>query len=95
MSPFGQGFQSMSPAIGDLTHHLASHELRHGGNPILTWCISNAVAVSDPAGNLKLDKTKSFNRIDPVISLVMATRELCVDKEHSGISGGDDGIIFV
>lgn len=95
LSPFGQGFRDMSPAIDDLTHYLAEHEIRHGMNKVLTWAVSNAVAVRDPAGNTKLDKEKSFNRIDPVIAMVMAVRELCVDKDHSGISGSGDGVIFV
>jgi len=53
------------------------------------------VATTDPAGNIKLDKQKSFSRIDPAIALTMAVRALRVDREQEGITGSDDGIIFV
>jgi phage terminase large subunit-like protein len=47
-------------------------KLRHGANPILTWCASNAVIVVDDAGNRKLSKKRSTGRIDGMTALVMA-----------------------
>lgn len=46
--------------------------LRHDGNPVLTWNAGNAVVVSDPANNRKLDKAKSIGRIDGIVAGVMA-----------------------
>lgn len=70
--PFGQGFRDMGPAVDALEKSVLERRLQHGGNPILTWCISNAQAVSDPAGNRKLDKSKSRFRIDGAVALAMA-----------------------
>ena len=95
LKPHGQGYKEMSPAIDDLTHAIAERQLCHDNNPVMTWCISNAVAVSDPAGNQKLDKEKSFNRIDPVIALVMSVHCLMVEQQSVGIMGSDEGIIFL
>ena len=47
-------------------------KLRHGGDPLLRWCASNAAAKIDPAGNIKLDKERSAHRIDPIQALAMA-----------------------
>jgi phage terminase large subunit-like protein len=47
-------------------------EVRHGGNPVLTMCAANAIAVRDPAGNRKLDKAKSTGRIDGMVAAAMA-----------------------
>ena len=44
----------------------------HDGNPVLKWAASNAVAIEDPAGNIKLDKSKAKFRIDPIIALVVS-----------------------
>jgi len=33
---------------------------------------ANAIAVRDPSGNRKLDKSKSTLRIDPIVASVMA-----------------------
>lgn len=70
---FGQGFQSMSPALLGLEAMLLKGELRHGGHPVLETCAKNAVVKADPAGNRKLDKSKSHGRIDGMVALAMAT----------------------
>jgi phage terminase large subunit-like protein len=68
----GQGFRDMSPSLDALEAELMNAKLRHGGNPILTWCAANAIAVKDPAGNRKLDKSKATGRIDGIVALAMA-----------------------
>ena len=72
MVPWGQGFKDMAPAIDALEAAILERNLKHNGNPVLTWCISNAVAVSDPVGNRKFDKTKTRFRIDGAVALAMA-----------------------
>ena len=70
--PFGQGYQSMSPALRDLESALLQGKVAHGGHPVLTMCAANAVVESDPAGNRKLTKAKSTGRIDGMVALAMA-----------------------
>jgi len=70
--PFGQGFKDMSPACDTIESELNNENVRHGNNPILTWCAANAIAVKDPAGNVKLDKSKSTGRIDGMVAMTMA-----------------------
>jgi phage terminase large subunit-like protein len=69
---FGQGFQSMSPALRELESLLLANKLRHGAHPVLTMCAANAVTTSDPAGNRKLNKAKATGRIDGMVALAMA-----------------------
>ena len=69
---FGQGFQSMSPAIDSLEGMIANKEIFHDGNPVMTWCAANAVLVSDPAGNKKVAKNKSTGRMDGIVAAIMA-----------------------
>jgi phage terminase large subunit-like protein len=69
---FGQGMQSMSPALRDLESDLRNAKIAHGGHPVLTMCARNAVVQSDPAGNRKLTKLKSRGRIDGMVALAMA-----------------------
>jgi phage terminase large subunit-like protein len=70
--PIGQGFLSMSPPMKELGKLVAGQNLAHGNNPILTWMADNLVAVEDPAGNIKPDKSKSREKIDGVVALIMA-----------------------
>ena len=69
---FGQGFQSMSPALRDLEGEILNGRLAHGNHPVLTMCAANAVVQSDPAGNRKLSKARSAGRIDGMVALAMA-----------------------
>ena len=69
---FGQGMQSMSPALRDLEQVLLEGELAHGNHPVLTMCVTNTVIAVDDAGNRKPSKRKSTGRIDGMIALAMA-----------------------
>lgn len=72
LEPFGQGYVSMSPALDALEADLLAERVRHGGNMPLAMCAKNAVALPDPAGNRKLDKSKATGRIDGMVALAMA-----------------------
>ena len=73
---FRQGFISMGPALQHLADKLRAGQVRHGGNPILTHCIGNAVVVADAADNMKFHKGRSHStsklRIDGAVALAMA-----------------------
>ena len=69
---FGQGFQSMAPALDALEAALLNKRLRHGGHPVLQMCAAHAVAVRNAAGDRKLDKSKATGRIDGLVALAMA-----------------------
>ena len=62
----------MSPALDSLESIILNGKLRHGMNPVLTMCAANAIAITDLAGNRKLDKSKSIGRIDGIVALAMA-----------------------
>lgn len=68
---FGQGTQSMTPALRELETRLLNTQLKHGGNPILTMCAMNAKVVGD-SGARKFDKKRARGRIDGMVSLAMA-----------------------
>lgn len=70
---FGQGFQSMSPALRGLETMILNGRIRHGNHPVLAMCAGNAVVQKDPAGNRKLDKARSRGRIDGMVALAMAS----------------------
>lgn len=71
-APFGQGYQSMSPALRALEQIILDGKLVHGGHPVLGMCAANAVVISDTAGGRKLNKAKSHGRIDGMVALAMA-----------------------
>jgi phage terminase large subunit-like protein len=93
--PFGQGYQSMSPALRDLEGALLNRKLAHGNHPVLSSCMANATVQMDPAGNRKLSKKDSHGRIDGAVALAMATS---VAATWEGLPQGytrTHGVVFV
>jgi phage terminase large subunit-like protein len=69
---FGQGTQSMSPALRELESLILDRKVRHGGHPVLNMCAANAVVEGPDASNRKLSKKRSSGRIDGMTALAMA-----------------------
>lgn len=69
--PWGQGFRDMGPAVEALEREVLDRALVHPSNEVLTWCVGNARALTDPAGNKKLDKEAARFRIDPAVAMAM------------------------
>ena len=69
--PFGQGFRDMSPPTKELMKLTLEKRLAHGGHPVLRWMMDNVFIRKDPAGNIKMDKEKSTEKIDGAVALVM------------------------
>ena len=72
MFPFGQGFISMSSPTKELERLVKDAQLKHDGNPVTRWMMGNILLKSDPAGNIKIDKAKSGDKVDGPVSIVMA-----------------------
>jgi len=71
--PHGQGYKDMTGAIERFEGLAVNGQLRHGNNPILNWCASNAVITRDAANNRKIDKSRGTGRVDGIVAAVMAT----------------------
>jgi phage terminase large subunit-like protein len=82
-NPVGQGYRDFSPRVEAFEQLLLSNKIRHGSHPLLNLAASNAIAVSDPAGNRKLDKSKATQRIDPLVAAVMAVHVVSEGSENS------------
>lgn len=83
--PFGQGFKDMAPAVDEFERLMVDRQMRHDGNPVMTWCAANAVLVSDPAKNRKVAKDKATGRVDGIVAGVMASGAT-LNREGQGTS---------
>lgn len=72
MVPFGQGFASMSAPTKEFYKLLMEGNIIHGGHPVLRWMAGNVVVDTDPAGNIKVTKARSKEKIDGIVASIMA-----------------------
>ena len=95
MVPFGQGFKDMSNPTKDLMRLVLEKSLAHNGHPILRWNIDNIHVRTDAAGNLKIDKEKSTEKVDGAVALVMAL-DRAMKNGNSGASVYDTrGLLLI
>jgi phage terminase large subunit-like protein len=82
---FRQGTKSYSPAIKFFDRILKSHRFKHGGNPLLTWMVSNVVTRKDSNENEAPDRKNSQEKIDGAVAALMALgrMKLYLDEEDS------------
>ena len=78
--PFGQGFASMTAPTKEIERLVLERKLGHGGNPVLRWNASNVAVLQDAAGNLKIDKAKSTEKVDGMVALAMAIGRAIVQE---------------
>lgn len=94
--PFGQGFKDMSPPTKELMNLVLQERISHGGNPVLWWMMDNVVITKDAAGNIKMNKEKSPEKIDGAVALVMALDRALRNINNSEASVYDDrGLLFI
>ena len=84
MVSFGQGYKSMNEPTKEVEKLIINHKLNHFANPILRWMMSNATALYDPAGNVKIIKPHKDSpmKIDGVITLIMSYGLSMAEKEE-------------
>ena len=73
-------YRHFSPTVKRFREIVFDNKLEHEFNPILNFCVGNAVTKSDLQENILLDKKKSQNRIDLLVSAIIAYEEF-VDEE--------------
>lgn len=73
---FQQGYKSMSEPSKNFEVLVYNKDglpqVKNPGNEVLDWMLGNVVMVSDAPANLKPDKDKSSDKIDGIVSSIMA-----------------------
>jgi phage terminase large subunit-like protein len=96
-----QGFASMSPPLKQIAHLLregtAEHpRFRHGGNPLMRWQTDNLAVATDPAGNVKPDKSKSGDKIDGWSAAVTAMSVyISAEKQTESMYDAEHGLVVI
>ncbi len=93
--PFGQGYKDMSPPTKEFYKLLLEGKIVHGGNPVLKWMAGNVVIRRDPAGNEKVDKDKSTEKIDGIAAAIMALDRCIRNAGNNGSVYDERGLLLL
>jgi len=77
---FRQGGKTYHPAVNKFDEVYYADNLYHGGDELLIWCAANLVMKYDQNMNQSPDKSKSTNKIDDIVTLIMCFG-LCLNYE--------------
>lgn len=84
----------MSPPTKELMRLVLSEQILHDGHPVLRWNLDNAYVRIDPAGNQKIDKQKSTEKVDGAVALVMGLSRAIANLRGS-VYDDERGLLFI
>ncbi|WP_444883516.1 terminase large subunit [Microbulbifer sp. PSTR4-B] len=84
MVQVGQGTGSISAPMKELLRLVLTDSVRHN-NPALSFAMSNVVAVTNAAGDIKFDKSKVSEKIDPAVAAIMALSRQMVQEPETDL----------
>lgn len=87
-------YKVMSAPTKEFYRLLMEGRIIHGGNPVLRWMAGNVVIDTDPAGNIKVTKAKSKEKIDGIVAAIMAL-DRCIRQEGQSGSVYDERGLLV
>ena len=68
-------YKNFSPCIKKFRERVYEGNVKHEYNPIMNFCVANAITKQDLQENILLDKKKSVNRIDLLVATIIAYSE--------------------
>lgn len=66
------------------TEPLMEGKMIHGAHPVLRWMAGNVVVDTDPAGNIKVTKKRSPDKVDGIVAAIMALDRCIRHEENTG-----------
>ena len=80
---YPQTVPMMSPPTERLMQLILAGMIKHDGDPVLAWALSNVVGHFDNKGNVYPKKERPENKIDPAIALIMALGRALAGEEQT------------
>ncbi|WP_100159956.1 terminase large subunit [Proteus columbae] len=86
VEPFPQTYMKFSPVAKSAEVFVNRKIIRHNGDPVLAWAMANVVMETDANANIKPNKKKSANKIDPAIAFLMSFGTWQIEHEDFAFS---------
>lgn len=74
----------LSDAMKELEALIVAKRIRHNGDPVLAWAVSNVVGRFDSFDNVKPEKETPAQKIDPAVALMIALKRVLAHQDDGG-----------
>lgn len=89
----------LSPYYVELQRLILARKLRHGGNPVLRWCVSNAAVKTFDTGLIYISKSRSVEAVDALVACAMATGRAAAEGGCASVYDSENdrpnGLLFI
>lgn len=86
---------NFSEPMKSLEALVLQRKFAHGGDPILTWMVSNVVCHRDQKDNIYPRKERPENKIDGVVALLMALNRALLGTDEVPVIGSDYQLMVI
>lgn len=76
------GFKTLSEPTKDLGNTIEASKIIHFNDPVLRWAVGNVVTTKDENENIRPNKAKCSNKIDPAMAMIIAHTRAYTDSEN-------------
>lgn len=90
-----QGFKTFSEPMKETMALTLAGKIEHYGDPVMRWAMNNVAATTDPAGNIKPDKDKAKEKIDPAVAALMGMSRALTNPIVATNPYSKRGILFI
>lgn len=94
LADVGQTYRFLNGPAKELERLLAERRYHHGGNKVMRWMVGNCVAEVNQDDMIRPSRKKSSDKVDGVLSALMALERHMANSEEGGLSfyipGEDD-----
>lgn len=85
---------NFSEPMKELEAMVLQKRIRHNGDPVLTWMVSNVVCHRDAKDNIYPRKERQENKIDGVVALITALNRALAPTEDDYYGGGGELMVL-
>jgi phage terminase large subunit-like protein len=82
---FRMNTENLSEPTKELDAAIRNGRLRHDGNAVLTWCVSNVVGRYDARSNVFPRRVREDQKVDAAVALIMSLARCVTAKEYLSV----------
>lgn len=82
----GQTFRHMNAPAKETERLVAERRIDHGGNPVIRWMVTNAVAETNQDDLVRISRKRSSEKVDGIVAMLMALERAMHEEQQPEVA---------